>query len=80
MLPGSPIFDYLEGLIPSPADTYHTLAEMIEKEEDAKIKKEIINRRSRLSATGGNIELEVRSEILGESPVRSHTLHPGVLD
>ena len=43
---------------------------MIEKEGDAKIKK-TINRPSELSATGGSIELEVRSEILGASPVCS---------
>lgn len=70
ILPGSPVFDFLEGLVTRPADTYLTLAEITEREEKEKINKEIANRRSRLSATKGNISLEVRLEVLGASPVR----------
>lgn len=69
ILPGSPVFEYLEGLITRPADTYLTLAEMTEKEEKDKINKEIGNRSTRLGATKVNVTLEVRHEVLSASPV-----------
>ncbi|KAF8464080.1 hypothetical protein BDZ91DRAFT_730696 [Kalaharituber pfeilii] len=69
ILPDSPVFDFLEGLIPHPADTYSKLAGIVEKEEKDKINKEIANRRSRLTATKGNVILEVHNEVLGASPL-----------
>ena len=63
------MFEYLEGLITRPADTYLTLAEMTEKEEKDKINKEIGNRSTRLGATKANVTLEVRHEVLSASPV-----------
>lgn len=68
-LPGSPLFDYLEGIIPRPDQTYLKLAEMIEVEETERINKEIANRRSRLGAVYGQVVTEVRREIWGASPV-----------
>ncbi|KAF8442581.1 hypothetical protein BGX38DRAFT_1096186 [Terfezia claveryi] len=69
VLPGSPVFEYLEGLIARPADTYLILAEMTEKEEMNKINKEIGNRSTRLGATKANVTLEVRHEVLSASPL-----------
>lgn len=63
------MFDYLEGLITHPAATYLTLAEITEKEEEERINKEIGNRRSRLTATQGNVVLEVKHEVLSTSRV-----------
>jgi len=69
ILPGSPVFEYLEGLIPRPADTYLKLAEMTEKGEKEKINKEIGNRSTRLGATKANVTSEVKCEVLSASPV-----------
>ncbi|KAI5793819.1 hypothetical protein DFH27DRAFT_516715 [Peziza echinospora] len=67
ILPDHPLFDYLEGVIPRPVDTYLQLAEILEKEEKEKINKEIAARRSRLSATKGNINHEVKCEVFEAS-------------
>lgn len=69
LLPGSPLFDFLEGLIPRPDQTYLKLADMIETEETERINKEIANRRSRLGAVYGQVVTEVRREVWGASPV-----------
>lgn len=69
LLPGSPIFDYLEGLIPRPDQTYLKLVEIIEAEEKERINKEIANRRSRLGSVLGQVTTEVRREVWGASPL-----------
>lgn len=69
LLPGSPLFDYLEGLIPPPDQTYLKLVEMIEAEEKERINKEIANRRSRLGAVLGQVTTDVRREVWGASPL-----------
>lgn len=69
LLPGSPVFDYLEGLIPRPDRTYLELAEIIEAEEKERINKEIANRRSRLGAVLGQVTTDVRREVWGASPL-----------
>lgn len=69
LLPGSPVFEYLEGLIPHPSHTYMKMAEMIEVEEQERINKEIANRRSRLGAVIGQVTVEVKREVFGASPV-----------
>jgi len=69
ILPGSPVFDYLEGLIPQPDKTYLELAEIIEIEEKERVNKEIANRRSRLGAVLGQVTTEVRREVWGASPL-----------
>jgi hypothetical protein len=69
-LPGSPVFEYLDGLIPRPDQTYLTLTEIIEAEEKEKINKEIANRRSRLGAVLGQVASDVQREVWGASPVR----------
>jgi superkiller protein 3 len=69
LLPESPIFDFLEGLIPHPSQTYDRIIQIIEDEENEKINKEIANRRSRLGAVKGKVSLEVKREVLGISQV-----------
>lgn len=68
-LPGSTLYDYLEGLIPRPDQTYLKLAEIQETEELEKINKEIANRRFRLGAVLNQVETEVRREIWSSSPL-----------
>lgn len=69
MLPGSQLFNYLGDSIKDLASLYLRLAEITEKEEKEMINKEIAKRRSRLTATKGNVILEVRHEVLSASPV-----------
>lgn len=68
-LPGSVLYDYLEGLIPRPDQTYLKLAEIQEVEETEKINKEIANRRFRLGAVLNQVEVEVRREVWSSSPL-----------
>lgn len=74
MLPGSQLFNYLGNSISGLAGLYLRLAEITEKEEKEKINKEIAKRRSRLTATKGNVILEVKHEVLSASPVCGFTL------
>lgn len=74
MLPGSQLFNYLGDSINGLAGLYIRLAEITEKEEKENINKEIAKRRSRLTATKGNVILEVRQEVFSASPVR--VFHP----
>lgn len=71
LLPEGPIYDFLEGRIPHPSQTYDRIIQIIEEEESEKINKEIANRRSRLGAVKGQVSLEVKREVLGPSPVLS---------
>ena len=48
LLPGSPVYEFLEGRIQSASITYTRLAEMTEKDEDQRIRKEISERRIQL--------------------------------
>ncbi|KAG0633574.1 hypothetical protein HOY80DRAFT_991029 [Tuber brumale] len=69
LLPESPIFSYLEGRIPHPSHTLGKLIHLVEEEEKGRINKEIENRRSRLGAVLGQVTLEVRKEVYGNSPL-----------
>lgn len=68
-MPGSTLYDFLDGVIPRPDQTYLKLVEMIEAEETQKINKEIANRRSRLGAVFGQVTTEVKREVWDKSPV-----------
>ena len=70
-MPGSSVYDFIDGLIPRAEDTYQRLAEMIEKEETEKVNKEISARKSRLGATTGSVTVEVKREVYASSPVRA---------
>ncbi|KAJ9628688.1 Superkiller protein 3 [Taxawa tesnikishii (nom. ined.)] len=67
LLPGSPVYDFLEGRIPHPSHTYTRIAEITEDEEKQRINKEIGERRTRLGATIGQVTAEVKREVLGRS-------------
>ena len=67
LLPGTQIYDCLEGRIPPPAQTYARLAELTEIEEAERIKREIAERRTRIGARLGQVTTEVKREVLGSS-------------
>ncbi|KAK5110243.1 hypothetical protein LTR85_001302 [Meristemomyces frigidus] len=66
-LPGSLLYDALEGRIPHPAHTYTRLAEITENEEAQHIKQEIGERRTRIGARLGQVTAEVKRDVLGSS-------------
>ncbi|KAH8661648.1 hypothetical protein BGZ60DRAFT_433450 [Tricladium varicosporioides] len=67
ILPGSPIYDYLEGRIPHPSHTYQIMAQITEFDEKERINKEIGERRTRLGAKIGQVTIEVKREVLKNS-------------
>ena len=69
LLPGSPVYDYLEGRIPQPAYTYTKLANIVEAEEKEKVNTEIGQRRTRLGARLDHVTAEVKREVLEDSPL-----------
>ncbi|KAI9643685.1 Superkiller protein 3 [Ciborinia camelliae] len=64
ILPGSPIYEYLEGRIPHPSHTYQIIAQITEFEEKERINKEIGERRTRLGAKISQVTVEVKREVL----------------
>lgn len=64
MLPGSSLFDYMEGRFPSPAYLYTKVVEIVEAEEKESINKQIGERRTRLGAKIGQVTTEVKREVL----------------
>ncbi|KAM3417777.1 hypothetical protein BST61_g6006 [Cercospora zeina] len=67
MLPGSPIYDALEGRIPRASHTLTRLIEITETEEAERIKKEISERRTRIGAKVGQVTVEVKREVFTNS-------------
>ncbi|KAI9697842.1 MAG: Superkiller protein 3 [Bogoriella megaspora] len=67
LLPTSPLYSYLEGRIPHPSHTYHTLADLTEIEEKERINKEIGERRTRIGARVGQVTLDVKREVFANS-------------
>ncbi|KAK5172682.1 Superkiller protein 3 [Saxophila tyrrhenica] len=67
LLPGSVLYDLLEGRILHPAQTYARLAEITEEEEDQFIKQEIAARRTRIGARVGQVTADVKREVFGQS-------------
>ncbi|KAK5129498.1 hypothetical protein LTR08_003221 [Meristemomyces frigidus] len=67
MLPGSPIYDCLEGRVPHPSHTYVRLAEVTEDEEAQRIKREVSERRTRIGAKLGQVTADVKREVFRES-------------
>lgn len=64
MLPGSTLFDYMEGRFPNPAYLYTKVVEILEAEEKEFINKQIGERRTRLGAKIGQVTTEVKREAL----------------
>ncbi|KAL4926922.1 SKI complex subunit tetratricopeptide repeat protein SKI3 [Aspergillus undulatus] len=61
-LPSSPLYGYLEGRLPHPAQTYTRLIEIAEAEEREFINREIGERRTRLGARIDQVTLEVKRD------------------
>ncbi|KAH8693970.1 putative translation repressor/antiviral protein Ski3 [Talaromyces proteolyticus] len=61
-LPTCPLYPYLEGRVPHPADTYSRLIETTETEEKEFINREIGERRTRLGAKIDQVTAEVKRE------------------
>ncbi|KAF4632028.1 hypothetical protein G7Y89_g6102 [Cudoniella acicularis] len=78
ILPGSPIYDYLEGRVPHPAHTYQIMAQITEFEEKERINKDIGERRTRLGAKIGQVTVEVKREVLKDSDLEG--LYSKIID
>jgi len=70
-LPTSPVYSFLEGRLPNPANVYTRLAEIHEAEEDQTIEQQIFERRTRLGSTAESVNIEVRQEVYGKSPLEA---------
>jgi tetratricopeptide (TPR) repeat protein len=68
-LPASPVYAYLEGRLPNPAAVYTRLAEIHETEENNTINKNIAERKTRLGATAESVNIQVKQEVYGPSPL-----------
>ncbi|KAI4091777.1 MAG: hypothetical protein LQ344_003881 [Seirophora lacunosa] len=78
LLPGTGLYDYLEGRIPRPSHTYAKLCEIVEQEEKEKINHEIGQRRTRLGARIDQVTVEVKREVLQNSDLE--TLYQHAID
>ena len=67
MLPTSALYDYLEGRLPHPSQTYPKIVEIVEAEEMERINKLIGERRTRLGAKIAQVTSNVKREVYGES-------------
>lgn len=77
-LPTSPIYDFLEGRIPHPSHTFVRLAEITEADEKEQINKEVGERRTRLGAKLGQVQLDVKREVYKKSELEQ--LYQSVVD
>lgn len=66
-LPESPLYAALEGRVPAPSHTYLRLAESLEAEEKQTINQEVAQRRTRIGAKLGQVTVEVKREVFGNS-------------
>jgi superkiller protein 3 len=67
LLPTSTVYDFLEGRLPHPSDTYIKVASIIEAEEKERINREIGERRTRLGARIEQVTLDVKREVMSQS-------------
>lgn len=67
ILPGSPLYPFLEGRVPPPAKTYETQAQLIESEEKKRINTLIGERRTRIGARLNEVTLDVKREVYQQS-------------
>ena len=67
ILPNSSLYDFLEGRIPRPSDTYIRLAEITEDDENQTIKQEIAARRTRIGARLGQVTADVKREVFNKT-------------
>ena len=67
LLPGSPVFDFLEGRIPQPVYTLIQIAQLTVEKEESTIKQEINARRTRIGARLGQVTSDVKREVYSKS-------------
>ncbi|KAJ5816464.1 Tetratricopeptide-like helical [Penicillium robsamsonii] len=77
-IPGSPLYDFLEGRLPRPSQTYQRLIEITERQEREFINREIGERRTRLGARIEQVTQEVRREAANKS--RLDQYYQGMID
>ncbi|KAL8851106.1 MAG: hypothetical protein Q9221_004002 [Calogaya cf. arnoldii] len=78
LLPGSELYDYLEGRILHPAYTYTKIADLLEQDEKEKINYEIGQRRTRLGAKIDQVTADVKKEVLQASHLE--TIYQSIVD
>jgi superkiller protein 3 len=78
LLPTSSVYEYLEGRIPHPSLTYERIVELTEADEKERINKEIGERRTRLGAKINQVTLDVKREVLRDSPLEE--LYESIID
>ncbi|KAL9587646.1 MAG: hypothetical protein Q9212_000100 [Teloschistes hypoglaucus] len=78
VLPGSDLYEYLEGRLPHPSHTYTRISEIVEQDEKENINFEIGQRRTRLGAKIDQVTAEVKKEVLQSSILES--LYQHVID
>lgn len=66
-LPDNPLYETLDGFVPSPTHTYTRIVESLESEEKAEIAQQISQRRTRLGAKLHEVSLEVKREVYERS-------------
>ncbi|KAF2155242.1 TPR-like protein [Myriangium duriaei CBS 260.36] len=71
LLPGSPVWGFLEGRVQHPSITFRRLIDITEKEEQARISKEIAERRTRIGARLGKVTEEVKREVYEQSDLEA---------
>ncbi|KAJ5510428.1 Tetratricopeptide-like helical [Penicillium expansum] len=77
-IPGSPLYEFLEGRLPRPSQTYQRLIEITERQEREFINREIGERRTRLGARIEQVTQEVRREAANKS--RLDQFYQGMID
>ncbi|KAJ5820130.1 antiviral protein (Ski3) [Penicillium riverlandense] len=77
-LPTCPLYDFLEGRLPHPSQTYLRLIEITEAEEKEFINREIGERRTRLGARIDQVTLEVKREAYANSGLDQ--MYRGIID
>ncbi|KAL8735625.1 MAG: hypothetical protein Q9166_000794 [cf. Caloplaca sp. 2 TL-2023] len=78
LLPGSDLYDYLEGRILHPSYTYTKISEIVEQDEKEKINFEIGQRRTRLGAKIDQVTADVKREVLQASNLE--TIYRHIID
>lgn len=71
LLPGSPVWTFLEGRLQHPSLTFRRLIDITEKDEQARITKEIAERRTRIGARLGKVTEEVKREVYATSDLEA---------
>ncbi|KAL8809585.1 MAG: hypothetical protein Q9223_004523 [Gallowayella weberi] len=78
LLPGSGLYDYLEGRILHPSYTYTRIAEIVEADEKERINFEIGQRRTRIGAKIDQVTTDVKREVLHASDLE--TIYQNIID